>query len=150
MFAELYSIIHSRARKKVCEKCHNLTQNACFLLYINVLRCVRFCVTFHVIAWDFSPFARKDISECSILADAGRTRTEQVGLYQRWYTKVPAVVQISTSSGILLVLVFRLPFQARGNSYRLALILAFRQKMLRKNRNLTHNLTQRNALAISE
>ena len=99
MFAELYSNVLTRARKKVGEKCHNLTQNACFLLYINALRCVRFCMTFHVIAWDFSPFAQKNISECSILADAGRTRTEQVGLYQQWYTKVPAVVHKSTSGG---------------------------------------------------
>ena len=118
----------TRARNKVGEKCRNLTQNACFILYINVLRCVRFCVTFHVIAWDFSPFARKNISECSILADAGRTRTEQVGLYQQWYTKVPAVVHKSTSGGILLVLAFRPPGQARVNSYRSALILAFWKK----------------------
>ena len=99
MFAELYSNVLTRARKKVGEKCHNLTQNACFLLYINALRCVRFCMTFHVIAWDFSPFAQKNISECSILADAGRTRTEQVRLYKRWYKRVPAVVHKSTSSG---------------------------------------------------
>ena len=111
MFAELYSNVLTRARKKVGEKCHNLTQNARSLLYINALRCVRFCVTFHVIAWDFSPFAQKNISECSILADAGRTRTEQVGLYQRWYWEVPALVQISTSGGILLVLAFRPPSQ---------------------------------------
>jgi hypothetical protein len=109
MFAELYSNVLTRARKKVGEKCHNLTHNACFKLYINVLRCVRFCMTFHVIAWDFSPFARKNISECSILADAGRT--EQVGLYQRWYKRVPAVVHKSTSGGILLVLAFRPPSQ---------------------------------------
>ena len=33
---------HSCARKKVVEKCHNLTQNTPFVLYINWLRCVRF------------------------------------------------------------------------------------------------------------
>ena len=56
-------------------------------------------MTFHVIAWDFCPFERKNMSECSILADVGKTRTEQVGLYQRWYKRVPAVVHESTSGG---------------------------------------------------
>ena len=34
----------------------------------------KICVTFHVIAWDFRQFARKNISECSISANASRTR----------------------------------------------------------------------------
>ena len=57
------------------------------------------CVTFHVIAWDFSQFVRKNISECSISADAGRRRAKQVGSHKRYCSEVPPVVQISTSGG---------------------------------------------------
>ena len=57
----------------------------------------KICVTFHVIAWDFRQFARKNISECSISTNAGCTRA--VALYQQWYREVPPVVHKSTNSG---------------------------------------------------